>query len=384
MESECWRTGAADLDEPLAESMGASRAERIPLQRMLDLEFRPRPHPAQEEVCKSHLRCLCTRRQDLSIFLVSRQWRDEAGLVFYTRNTFAFESAAVFTGFVTCLPQRWREKITRVSIMAHHPASPTGPVETSSGWEGNRKLARVWPLLHQLPRLSYLELDAHFLSRPKTAARLLKLTLRNVRRVCFVLHNSWRKSKPSPWVWPEYRDARLVVGGFAEEVARAIKGQRPRRGLRRGGVAGICCASEREEGMQARVMALHPEAYADGMACGNVYNSVSATAYARLWWAEQKHHGSGGAAHFSRGNGLHAYIPTEYSHFNCIRVETREGHWRDWTATRYCEEDFGLRNLARWREAMGWEVLFPIHPEEFLDESQKEMKGWMALSGIET
>jgi hypothetical protein len=119
------------------------------------------------------------------------------------------------------------------------------------------------------------------------------------------------------------------------------------------------------------------------MGCGNVYQSVSATAYARLWWQEQKNHVSGTAAHFSRLNGLHAYIPTEYTHFNGIRVETREDHWREWRPTEMRADDFGIRNLAVWREAAGWDFLFPIQPEEFLDESQKEMRGWDFLSGIE-
>ena len=184
-------------------------------------------------------------------------------------------------------------------------------------------------------------------------------------------------------MWPQYHDARLVVGGFAEEVARAIKGQRPRRGLRRTAQASIRQACEREEGMEDHVMALNAEAYQDGMGCGNVYHSLSATAYARLWWQEQKDYASGNTAHFSRLNGLHAYLPTEYTHLNCVRVETREGHWREWTPTSFRPTDFGTRNLAVWREAAGWDFLFPIQPEEFLDESQREMRGWAFLSGIE-
>ena len=310
-----------------------------------------------------------------------RLWREEAGAVFYSQNTFAFESAAVFAAFVLSLPQKWREKVTRVSIVAYHPPAPDG----ASGWEGNRKLSRAWGLLQRLPRLAYLELDARFLSRAKTAQRLLRLTLRNVRRVCFVARNLWRGSRASEWVWPEYRDARLIVGGFAEEVARAIKGQRPRRGLWRTGRDSIRLASEREEGMEAYVMALDAEACWSGMGGGNIYHSVSATAYARLWWEEQRRFASGSGAHCDRLNGLHAYIPTEYTHFHSIRVEGREEHWREWwQRTSLRSEDFGIRNLGAWREAAGWEVLFRIQAEEFLDETQKEWRGWEFLSGIET
>ena len=354
-----------------------------------DLEFRPRPHPAQEEVGKRHLRCLCARRQDLGTLLVCRKWYEEAGAIFYARNTFAFESAAVLTGFVTSLPPRWKPKVSRVSIMAYHPDDKQGPVEEASGWEGNHKLSRVWPLLHQLPRLSYLELDAHFLSRAKTASRLLKLSLQNVRRVCFVMHNPLRTNYAigSPFIWPEYHNARLIVGGFAEEVARAIKGQKPRRGLRRTQQASILAAAAREEGSESQIMGLNVKDYHLGMESGNTYHSTSATAYARLWWAEQKANtnGSGGAAaHFSRLNGLHAYIGTEYTHLNGIQERwNTEQHWRHWKPTSLRNSDFGLRNPAVWREAAGWEVLFPIQAEEFLDESAREWRGWEALSGIE-
>jgi hypothetical protein len=122
------------------------------------------------------------------------------------------------------------------------------------------------------------------------------------------------------------------------------------------------------------------------MGCGNIFFSASSSAYARLWWKEQKRGagaGNGNAAHFDRGNGLHAYIGTEYTHLNGVRVETREGHWRDWTPTTLRHDDFGIRNLAVWRERAGWEFLFPIQPDEFLDETQKEIRGWEYLAGIE-
>ena len=317
--------------------------------------------------------------------MVCRKWYEEAGAVFYARNTFAFESAAVLKGFMTCLPQHWRQKITRVSIMAYHPQDPSGPNEESSGWESTRKLIPIFSLLHTLPRLSYLEADAHFLSRAKIAHRLLKLSLRNVRRVCFVMHNVWplNRAKHSEWIWPEYHCSRLLVGGFAEEVARAIKGQKARRGLRK--FEGVRIAAERQEMREQYVFRAE-------VGTGNVYSGESKTAYARLWWSEQKDCAGGRAAHFSRLNGLHAYIGTEFTHFSGVRAAAREirdlsseeENWRDWTPTSMRDDDFGVRNLSLWRVKAGWDFLFSIQAEEFLDESQKERRGWEFLAAIET
>lgn len=370
-----------------------------------DQEFRPKPNPAQENVGgKSHLRCLCARRQDLGVFLVCKQWNEEAGAVFYTRNTFAFESAAVFTAFITSLPRHWREKVTRVSLMAYHTPEPQGPEEEYSGWESNRRLRGVWPLLHQLPRLSYLELDAHFLTRAKIAHRLLKLSLRNVRRVCFVMHNVWpsNTSEGSKWVWPEYHCSRLLVGGFAEEVSRGIKGQKPRRSLLRPQSKALEVSCERMAETEAATMALDSEAHEEGMLPGNIYDAASISIYNHLWWEEEAKAGfagSAGSTHtvkttnardVSGLNNLHAYIPTPHTHFHSLRHTTRDSHWRSWISTTLYSDDFSEKNTPRWRVMAGWNFLSGIDAKGFLWDDlvqiwMEETENWLfeGSSGLE-
>ena len=177
----------------------------------------------------ARLKCLCARREGLQVLLVCRQWYVEAGHIFYTRNTFAFESAGILTDFVHNLRPYRRLLLTKVSLMAESidPQSEDAtPEEEASGFESSKKLAKAWSALRTLPALTYLELDALFLTRAKTVRGMLHLGRLNVRSVCFTARNP---APPNPGgstsIYPAFQQPILVVGCLAEEVARKIKGE---------------------------------------------------------------------------------------------------------------------------------------------------------------
>lgn len=181
------------------------------------------------------LPCLCARRQELQVFLVCKKWYLEAAAVFYTQNTFAFEDPNTFTAFITNLNPRWCDKISKVSLMALNPSDP-GDTNVDSGNADPeaqfraKDWAPVWPLLRSLASLSTLEIDSKLLETPKTARALLKLNLQiDLRRIVFVQrldHNEELWKHGTEQIWPSIAGRRLMVGGFASEVGRAIKEKR--------------------------------------------------------------------------------------------------------------------------------------------------------------
>ncbi|KAK5162968.1 uncharacterized protein LTR77_011022 [Saxophila tyrrhenica] len=206
-----------------------------------DENFRPRPCPQSitTAIEKGQLPCLCARRQNLEVMLVCRQWREEAGRLFYSSNTFAFEDAVTFVDFVDNLPDHWRSLVTKVSILKHRPveSSDMAPSTTKIQWmlfsfESPRQLSPLWSALRRLPSLSHLELDALFLTRAPIVKSLLRLGLQNLRSVRFVLRelSKWISEPPETsdpqYIWPRYASSRYLTGGLAEQVAAAIKGQR--------------------------------------------------------------------------------------------------------------------------------------------------------------
>lgn len=86
----------------------------------------------------------------------------------------------------------------------------------------------MWSCLRKLPNLAALEIDSLYLTSPKTVYRMLGLGLRNLRTLRF----TERTMPPAPtgkgsaFVWPGLTYRRLIVGGFATEVGRAIRGER--------------------------------------------------------------------------------------------------------------------------------------------------------------
>lgn len=177
-----------------------------------DEHLRPAPKPRTQ--CHD-LPCLCARRQNLEVLLVCRQWYAEAGQVFYTRNIFAFENAEVFVSFVNNLSHRWREKLTRVSLLSEH--RPLG--------SSKRLFRSVWRLLRdQLSSLSFLELDSVLLTDLDSVRYMRRFGLRNLRQLRFV-RGRQDPGRGTVEIYPRYHRANLLKGGFAEEVARAVKGQ---------------------------------------------------------------------------------------------------------------------------------------------------------------
>ncbi|KAK4508235.1 hypothetical protein PRZ48_001973 [Zasmidium cellare] len=194
-----------------------------------DTFHRPKTIPRPES-----LPCLCARRQNLDVLLVCKKWYHEAATVFYTRNTFAFETPSTFVPFITTLPSQWRAKISKISLMAFHPLSP-GSIDVDSGYPANtpifpKRWVGVYPLLrNELPALTSLELDSRLLKNPKTVKALLQLRLHNVRRISFVERPQHTRQLNSLWtngtdkIWPAMACRTLIVGGFAEDTAKAMK-----------------------------------------------------------------------------------------------------------------------------------------------------------------
>ncbi|KAK3048584.1 hypothetical protein LTR09_010079 [Extremus antarcticus] len=205
-----------------------------------DEHMRPRPCPqgVKSAVEKDALRCLCARRQNLEVMLVCKQWREEAGRLFYSGNVFAFEDATTFVSFVDSLPDQWRKLVTKLSVLSHRPVRPNhimsedAQVEHLLSYFGSSKaMSPLWSALRRLPALSYLELDALLLTRVHIVKCLLRLGLTNLRSIRFTLPrvSFWDPNsdkKPMQYVYPEYENPRFLVGGLAEEVAGATKGHR--------------------------------------------------------------------------------------------------------------------------------------------------------------
>lgn len=208
------------------------------------------------------LPCLCARRKKLQVLLVGRQWYEEAARVFYSRNTFAFEDGSTFTRFVANLQPCHRERIIRISLKAYFPPAdeddmprlrnaPPGPIFQET-WESSKALRPVWCALRTLPALSHLELDALFLTRTHTVQKMLRLGLRNLRAVTFVLRRplSYNNESGNREVWPEFAHGFVVDRGFAAEMGRAIKGER-RGWMKRNGE--LEKAVERQRELYARL-----------------------------------------------------------------------------------------------------------------------------------
>ncbi|KAK1085799.1 hypothetical protein LTR48_004188, partial [Friedmanniomyces endolithicus] len=187
------------------------------------------------------LPCLCARRSNLDVLLVCRRWHEEAGEAFYRENTFCFEDADALAGFVANTRPKWCRAMTRVSLMAWS----TGPDLSDRDdydWEGVKTLEpRTTSLLRQaLPNLAYLELDARCLANVKSVRALLRMGLMQRRTaILFVLPARKRRAVFGPegdaeYPWPRLANRILLRGGFPEEVARAMKGER-RAWMRAGG-----------------------------------------------------------------------------------------------------------------------------------------------------
>lgn len=203
-----------------------------------DMDLRPDEHPhAMKAFRAGVMKCLCARRKHLQVRLVCKRWSEEAGRVFYTNNTFAFENTRIFVSFATNLPQHWRALVSKLSIMAYDTdsGSHAGTTEAHlnrmlSAPEHHNTLAALWHPLRSFPALSSLQLDATFLTRIDCIQSMLRLGLRDLRKVRFTIRNRRgfcvQYNGGSRFIYPEFVQARVLVGGLAEVVSKAIKGQR--------------------------------------------------------------------------------------------------------------------------------------------------------------
>ncbi|KXT00687.1 hypothetical protein AC578_8254 [Pseudocercospora eumusae] len=240
-----WRKGNCDIfQSPWRSQWAAEQQNPYVCSVCYDHRLRGRPTPTPRT-----LPCLCARRQELQLLLVCKKWYQEAGTVLYTQNTWAFEDDTTFTSFIPSLNPDWRTTISKVSLMSWVKGTELYPTSASTlfmschglpydtTWEEFLQRPEytgpgIWALLRTLPALSHLELDALFLTSARTVKLMLKLGLRNLKQVKFVrrvedVDNVWKSGTPT--VWPAFAGRELIVGGFAEEVARAIKGQRQLR-----------------------------------------------------------------------------------------------------------------------------------------------------------
>ncbi|KAF7193129.1 hypothetical protein HII31_05563 [Pseudocercospora fuligena] len=240
-----WRKGTCDMfQSPWRSQWAAEQQHPYVCSVCYDHRLRAGPTPTPRT-----LPCLCARRQELQLLLVCKQWYQEARTVLYTQNTWAFEDDTTFTSFVPSLNPDWRNMISKVSLMSWLKDQELYPTTASTLFMGCHGLSYdttweeffqrpeytgpgIWALLRTLPALSHLELDALFLTSAQSVKCMLRLGLRGLKQVKFVrrvedVNNVWKSGTPT--VWPAFAGRKLIVGGFAEEVARAIKGQRQLR-----------------------------------------------------------------------------------------------------------------------------------------------------------
>jgi hypothetical protein len=183
-----------------------------------DDRWRARPFPQP-----TNLLCLCARRRNLETRLVCRQWNEEAGLVFFSENTFAFDDCVSVESFFSSIPRQWKTLITKLSLLLPFWEDDSDSTDVAS-------LARSLRILDELACLQHLELDAKLLNEELTASVLLNFNIASLSSVRFVIQCplrelQWRKMKPPTYVWRELRGRHLLQGGFAEYVARSMKAQ---------------------------------------------------------------------------------------------------------------------------------------------------------------
>lgn len=177
--------------------------------------------------------CLCARRRNLDVLLVCRKWYEEASRVLWGSNAFAFDTCEIFADFAaTCTA---RDKVTRVSILRmepHHPRPSWEPFEWPD-WAYHKNRQALIVAIRNLPSLTHLELDSCLLRDVRDVQALLRLGMTHMRSVRFIYHEYKQDStaakhlqdpkRPTHRIHPSLRDAVLLRGGLAEEVARAIK-----------------------------------------------------------------------------------------------------------------------------------------------------------------
>jgi hypothetical protein len=183
-----------------------------------DDRWRKRPFPEP-----TNLPCLCARRRNLEARLVCQQWNNEASIVFFSENTFAFDDCISMEHFFSAIPRHYKTLITKVSLLLPLWRNDDTPSIINL-------LASSLCVLEKLTWLQYLELDAKLLNDEATVSALLRCSIASLERVRFVVECPykevlWRKADPPTYIWGELGDRLLLTGGFSEHVARSMKSQ---------------------------------------------------------------------------------------------------------------------------------------------------------------
>ncbi|KAK3711722.1 hypothetical protein LTR37_009499 [Vermiconidia calcicola] len=293
------------------------------------------------------------------------------------------DDAATFTDFISHIPVHRRQMITKVSLTAHHEtwSEPSASAEEQVyAFELSSRLQPIWSHLRLLTSLSYLELDALFLTRAETVKSMLRLGLHNLRRVCFTLRNPRRSYAGlmggTPYIYPEFFEPLLLIGGLAEEVARGIKGQR-RSWLKRAGA--VERAVEREKRVLVKLVAERSARGNGGWdedVVHELYYEEDFEEWGRLWWGEAK-------AGDGRGQ-MYAYLLSK------LRPQRSSvAHWRDrraGCAVGPMAQEGGTRLLPA--DAEDERVLLRIEPDVFGSGTElwrytvadgEEEDEWMAM-----
>ncbi|CAI7662310.1 unnamed protein product [Penicillium glandicola] len=157
--------------------------------------------------CMRSLPCLCGRRENLAILLVSKRFWNDAAPVFWTENWFAFEHPCLLTGFLTAIRPQWRDPIL-------------------NGWDD---IMSCWSLLRLCEGLTELELDVMSLTR-KGWARLIRL-IRVKKRVAFFCHleldgTKYRSRDGSTFVWESHALRKPFDSPTTALLASSMTGKR--------------------------------------------------------------------------------------------------------------------------------------------------------------
>ncbi|KEQ90495.1 hypothetical protein AUEXF2481DRAFT_568424 [Aureobasidium subglaciale EXF-2481] len=181
-----------------------------------DDRMRTRPFPEP-----TNLPCLCARRQSLEMRLVCRQWHDEASLVFFSENTFAFDDVVSMGHFFTAISGPWARVISKLSLLFPLWTPEDGPSKVS-------EIVSFLSILNELPWLKSLELDAKLLNEESAVSALLRCQFTSLRSVSFVVQCPlqevlWRPMKSPTNIWNELEGRIVLLGGFPEVVARSMK-----------------------------------------------------------------------------------------------------------------------------------------------------------------
>ncbi|KAK4555049.1 hypothetical protein LTR86_007815 [Recurvomyces mirabilis] len=185
------------------------------------------------DATRQHFRCFCARRQNLGVLLVCKKWWREAGYVFYTQNTFCFETAALFDGFFRHLRLEWRVLVARTSLMAQYDSQTKVFVEASVFYD-------LWQLFGDLTLhgLKFIELNAMYLTRLEVVRNVMNMNLDyGNTEIRFVLRRPERLvdvERGNVHVYPEFARGLLLRGGFPDEISRIARRQR-RPWLKAGG-----------------------------------------------------------------------------------------------------------------------------------------------------